>query len=113
MSRYLLAGAVVLCLGTATSADPETVARNDGPPPEQVEPMDRQRKVQQVRPGMTPDEVRRLLGPPERVARQILYRRYLEQWIYDPPLSLRIGWDCLSGQDPQVQTVQATTPEKP
>ena len=49
-------------------------------------------------------EVHRLLGPPDRRARQVLYRRYLEQWVYDPPLSLRISFDCLAGQDPHVQT---------
>ena len=82
-------------------------------PHEQVEPMDRQRNAQRIRAGMTAAEVRRLLGPPDRVARQILYRRSLEQWIYEAPLALRIGLDCLPGQDPQVQTVQAITAEKP
>ncbi len=86
---------------------------NGWQPQEQVKPLDRQRNAQRVQAGMPPAEVRRLLGPPDRIARQILYRRYLEQWIYDAPLALRIGFDCLPGQDPQVQTVQPTTPDKP
>lgn len=82
-------------------------------PQEKIEPPDRQRQIQRLRPGMPQAEVRRLLGPPSRIARQVLYRRCLEQWIYDDPISVRIGFDCLPGQEPHVQTVQAPTAEKP
>jgi hypothetical protein len=82
-------------------------------PREHIQPLDRAGNVRRVRPGMTPAEVRRLLGPPDRIARQILYRRYLEQWIYDDPPALRIVFDCLKGQEPHVQTVHAPTDSKP
>ncbi len=52
--------------------------------------------------GMTPEEVRQKVGAPERVARQILYHRYLEQWIYDQPVPARIQFDCPRGQKPQL-----------
>jgi hypothetical protein len=52
---------------------------------EQLDPPTRIRNIKQVRAGMTADEVRTLLGRPSRTARQILYRRYLEQWQYDEP----------------------------
>jgi hypothetical protein len=58
----------------------------------------------------TAAELRQLLGPPQRIARQILYRRYLEQWSYDDPLLLHIEWDCHKGQEPQILTVQTLTP---
>lgn len=66
-----------------------------------------------VRAGMSADDVRRRLGPPRRVARQVLYRRYLEQWVYDGPEAVRIEFDCPRGQRPQVLTVQPLLPPKP
>jgi hypothetical protein len=69
--------------------------------------------VSRLRPGMTQTEVRRLLGPPPRSARQILYRRYLEQWVYDAPQAVRIEFDCIRGQEPQILTVQPLSPAKP
>jgi hypothetical protein len=36
-----------------------------------------------VRPGQSPAEVRDRLGPPLRVTRQVLFRHYVEQWVYD------------------------------
>jgi hypothetical protein len=49
---------------------------------------------------MTPEEVRTLLGPPRRIARQLLYQRYLEQWAYDAPFAARVDFDCRRGQTP-------------
>jgi hypothetical protein len=49
---------------------------------------------------MSPDEVREVLGPPRRVARQLLYHRYLEQWLYEAPGSPRLTFDCRRGQVP-------------
>src|SRR5437588_692813 len=60
--------------------------------------------VASIRIGMTSDEVRRLLGPPRQTAREFLYQRYLEQWFYDRP-SCCVEFNCIRGQDPQVQTV--------
>jgi hypothetical protein len=69
------------------------------------------RKVE-VRPGMTGMEVQNLLGKPDRVARQILYRRYLEQWTYERP-SLLIEFHGSKGQEVYVQTVHHLVPGRP
>ena len=58
-----------------------------------------------VRRGMTPAEVRQILGPPARVARQILFRRHLEQWVYDQPEAVRVEFNCVRGEEPYVLTV--------
>src|SRR5579884_3534801 len=55
-----------------------------------------------LRRGMTPEEVRKMVGSPKRIARQILYHRYREQWLYDPPFSSRLQFDCRRGQQPQL-----------
>jgi hypothetical protein len=60
----------------------------------------------------TPAEVRQVLGAPRGVARQILYRRYLEQWAYDAPLPLYVVFDCHKGEEPRLQSVHLHRPEK-
>ncbi len=52
--------------------------------------------------GMTADQVRQRVGTPKHIARQILYHRYLEQWIYDGPVAARLQFDCPRGQQPQL-----------
>jgi len=46
------------------------------------------------RASLTQAEVLGLLGKPQRKTRQILYKRYLEQWIYEPPLRMcvKFAW---------------------
>lgn len=78
----------VACLALALVA-------GGGPPPQRDEAP---AGPAQLRQGMTPGEVRTLLGEPRRVARQILYHRYLEQWVYDAPASIRVEFDCPGGQ---------------
>ena len=58
--------------------------------------------------GVTAAEVRRLLGPPARISRQVLYRRSFEQWTYDDPRSMRLELDCVKGQEPRVLSIQKT-----
>ena len=70
-----------------------------------VPPRDETPGAAQLRLGMAPAEVRQHLGPPHRVARQILYHRYLEQWIYNPPLALRVEFDCPQGQTARLTSV--------
>lgn len=54
-------------------------------------------------PGMTPEQVRaKVPSPPRRIARQLLYHRYLEQWIYDQPFPARLTFDCQRGQKPRL-----------
>ena len=69
--------------------------------------------LNKLRPGMPQPEVRELLGPPKRIARQILYRRYLEQWVYDGPKPLRIEFQCVRGEEPKILTVHPLTPPQP
>jgi hypothetical protein len=75
---------VALALFAASPAEPQVPKRLDA-----------------VKRGMTMDEVKRTLGPPPRTARQILFRRHLEQWHYDDPA----GWvefQCVRGEEPFV-----------
>ena len=71
---------------------------------DQAEPKDR------IRPGMTADQVRKSLGLPTRTARQILYRRYLEQWMYNDRPGFWIEFDCHKGDEPRVSTVHLPAP---
>ena len=61
----------------------------------------------------TPTEVRELLGAPRLVLRQVLYRRVIEQWHYDTPLSLCVVLEAIKGQMPRVQAVLAPSANKP
>ena len=61
-------------------------------------------KLADVKKDMTAGEVRKLLGKPDRVARQILFRRHLEQWVYEQ-LNARIELDCFPGDEPRVVNV--------
>jgi hypothetical protein len=60
----------------------------------------------------SPAEVRQVLGPPARVARQLIHRRYLEQWTYDEPCALCAVWDCPRGLPPRLVSVLVLEPEK-
>jgi hypothetical protein len=64
-------------------------------------------RVERLRPGMTIQQVRDLLGDPRRIARQVLYQRYLEQWVYESPLPLRLEFDCRRGQPPALLPLPA------
>jgi hypothetical protein len=66
-------------------------------------------ELDKLHPGMSQADARRLLGPPKKIARQILYRRYLEQWVYEGPQAVRIEFDCVRGQEPQILTVHLLT----
>ena len=54
----------------------------------------------------SPAQVRKLLGTPARVSRQILAQRYLEQWVYDAPHRLRVEFDCVRGRQPRLIAVR-------
>jgi len=58
-----------------------------------------------IRKGMTANEVRRLLGPPVRIVREVLYRRHIEQWVYENPHPFRVQISCVRGEDPVVTGV--------
>jgi hypothetical protein len=71
-------------------------------PTDKVPPAERQQNMARIHAGMSADEVRKLLGSPDHTARQILDRRYVEQWSYDDPPGFWIELDCVKGQDPRV-----------
>jgi hypothetical protein len=99
---------LVALLGTAllvADGGPGSAVEPDQP----AAPLD----LNKLPPGTPQATVRKLLGPPKRTARQILYRRYLEQWVYDAPNAVRIEFDCVRGQEPQILTVQPLTPPRP
>ncbi len=56
---------------------------------------------------MTQEEVLRLLGQPNRVSWQILYRHQIEQWAYENPAAIRIDFDCVKGHDPKLLSVHS------
>jgi hypothetical protein len=58
--------------------------------------------IARLEPGLTPEQVRERVGPPRRVARQILSHRYLEQWVYDAPSPARLQFECRRGQKPRL-----------
>jgi len=77
----------------------------DVPPAEQLE------LAREVAPLLgaaapTPDDLRLLLGSPAGISRQMLYRRAIEQWIYETPLPLCINWHAAAGREMQMQAVQ-------
>src|SRR5262249_47747457 len=80
---------------------------------ENVPANDSRRKPPDVKPGMSAGEVRDRIGSPKKVARQILFRRHLEQWTYDTPIPVRLELDGVRGQEPRVVSVHPLRSEKP
>jgi hypothetical protein len=66
-----------------------------------------------VRRGQTVAEVRQRLGPPARVSRQILFRRHIEQWHYDAPVSLQVEFNSVRGEEPYVCSILQLSPGSP
>jgi hypothetical protein len=76
----------------------------------QLPPADAKRLAGRVaavlpRAAATPDELEEVLGRPRAIARQILYRRAVEQWHYDSPLPLVAVFDRPRLQDGRLRTV--------
>lgn len=53
-------------------------------------------------PDATPSDVLREWGPPRRVARQIVDRRYREQWLYEGNPPRRVEFSHVQGEKPQL-----------
>ncbi len=62
---------------------------------------------------LPPARVKELLGDPAHVSRQIVHRRYLEQWSYDAPVALCVEFDYQRGREPRVVNVQVLGKAKP
>ncbi len=80
-------------------------------PLSQKEKAERLMRVQPER--SSPEAVRRLLGEPSRKARQILYHRAREQWLYEVPFDVRLEFEYVRGQEPHLLSVQPVVPGKP
>jgi hypothetical protein len=63
--------------------------------------------------GNSGDKVIALLGQPNKISRQILLGRHLEQWTYSDPVKLRIELRGLRGQELQVGSVHSLRSRKP
>jgi hypothetical protein len=61
-----------------------------------------------IQPGTSAGEVRKLLGSPKRMARQLLYRRAIEQWHYEEPAKMLINFEHTKGQEARVLSVRKT-----
>lgn len=59
----------------------------------------------------TMDQIEKVLAgkAKRRIARQIYYQRYLEQWHVEHPLPFRLVWDCPKGQEPAYRSGTVTT----
>jgi hypothetical protein len=64
-------------------------------------------------PGLDADAVRARLGPPNRVARQVIAYRSIEQWSYAQPQQLRLVFDCPRGRKPRLVHVHHAQPPAP
>ena len=110
-SAALLALAALLCLGT-TFARNGLASKPDAPAgARELTPQQRRALRDKLQRGLSLDQVRATLGPPQGVARQVLFHRYLEQWVYGPPYDFRLEFDCLRGQKAQLLTVHSLRPE--
>jgi hypothetical protein len=49
----------------------------------------------------TPREVLEIFGEktPKAVARQVFFRRYYEQWVFDQPVRIVVVFDCIKGKE--------------
>jgi hypothetical protein len=65
--------------------------------------------IEQLRPGMNTDEVRKLMHEPQQLARQILHRQYFEEWTYSSP-PVQVLFRAELGRVPEIVTVRPLPP---
>lgn len=110
--RALLALAALLNLGTAFALTIDGPGREAAPgAARELTPQQRKELRDKLQRGLSFDSARDLLGPPHRVARQVLFHRHLEQWVYGPPYDFRLEFDCPRGQKAQLLSVHSLHPE--
>jgi len=73
------------------------------PTPDEAQPAAPNRD--QIQVGMPASEVRRLLGRPNRIVRQILLRRQVAQWSYDGLVPFWIEIEHVRGQEAKVTAI--------
>lgn len=110
MSKCVVGGCFLLAGLTLAAPSAESPQPDLDQPPSEVE---RAQRMAAVEPGLSPDQVRRLIGAPRATSRQVLYHRCLEQWLYAPPFSVRLEFDCPRGQEPRLLSVQPLDAAKP
>jgi hypothetical protein len=92
----LFLGLLLLAVGTGLMSSQRHVRGQDAPDP-----------LTALKPGLEPDQVVKIMGgQPSRVSRQIFSHQAIEQWVYDPPRSIRVTFDCHRGKKPKVQSVR-------
>jgi hypothetical protein len=114
--RSLLAVSALLVLLTTLSLSarpPQADTPSPFDPDRPLTDLERAERLRRIQPGLSPDQVRQLLGPPGRTARQVLYHRAREQWLYDAPFSARLEFEYMRGQEPHLLSVQPVAPAKP
>lgn len=90
----MLAALLILALfrfGATGFAEPANKDNEEAPRP-----------FDQLKHGMTPQQVRQLVGAPKHISRQIFYHHHREQWLYDAASPVRLTFDCPRGQKPQL-----------
>ena len=72
------------------------------------DPQDLARKLADALPRVVKnlEELTEVLGPPKQVSRQIFYRRYREQRVYEFPLRLVVVLETITGQEAKILIVQ-------
>jgi hypothetical protein len=104
----LLFGIALLATWAGETASPEVRAADNGGEARRRDFLDTSKKEK----NLSPQRVRELLGPPQRKSRQVLYKRHIEQWFYDPPLGLCVEFDCVLGQKPRLLSVHLLSRRK-
>ena len=104
LRRLTLAGlaAGLLALSAAAEISAPATLFPSAPPP-----------LNRLMRGQTAEQVRKLLGRPNRVSRQILSDRHREQWGYDRPQPVRLEFECLRGQKARLLRGRLLHPDKP
>ena len=96
---------IALALVLVPSGIPAPAEPPEEPARERPDVAKRDRLLSQIERQMPAARVRQFLGPPNRIARQVLFRRHLEQWIYDAPLAVRVEFFCVPGEEARVLNV--------
>jgi len=58
-----------------------------------------------IRVGTPAADVQHQLGAPKRIVREVLYRRHIEQWVYENPQEFRVQISWSPGEVPIVTGV--------
>lgn len=76
------------------------------------EPLLRER-MEHIKVGMEieKEELEKRLGSPQHKARQVLYRRHIEQWFYTKERGWLIILDCRSGEAPRIRDILSPIPK--